>query len=258
MSARGQRQHERATGPRKNHHERRLYRLFRPSNLTGPYGALSRPAPSALYLAIWLEVGEATISIPGVVPIGRLAAAEMLRWEPVDFDRCFAELEAAGLAAADWTARLIFMPHKLQEAESAPASLTALKTYRRALHELPPCTLTVEIEKMIRALLLRCRGSEWLKHWDNPSDGEAPRKTKGESDGIQNQNQEQQQNAEKARTPSAERTRNEPRSPIAFDDEPEDCNLTPIGTQHAELANWDGDWRGYETRKRELRGIQRR
>lgn len=239
----------------RDHHQKRRYRTVRPSTLATLAHTLETPAPSAFYLALWLEIGPATIAIPGVLPIGRLAAAEALAWDPADFDRCFAELERHGLAVADWKQKLILLPHKLREAEGSPQSPSALQTLRRAFDELPACDLTATIDWQIRELLERTRGPYWVDLWNGQAAGQAAHQTAHQADGqtahqaagqaagqaeghqVQEQVQEKDKDARATRAPAAPE---EP--PPSADPRPDKrhTNHRPPSGPAGWCARWDG------------------
>ena len=52
---------------------------------------LSRMEPSGQAMFVMLLIGPQTTNMPGVQPVGRLAFAEMLEWEPEAFDKAFAD-----------------------------------------------------------------------------------------------------------------------------------------------------------------------
>jgi len=89
--------------------------------------ALSPMLPSGQALFVMLLIGPQTTNIPGVQPVGRLAFAEMLEWEPEAFDEAFAEVFAQGLVKADWKARLIFVPNAIQH--NLPQSPNVVKSW---------------------------------------------------------------------------------------------------------------------------------
>lgn len=205
-----------------DHHQKREYSTFRGSNLRDLYRKLSKPGPSALALVMWLEVGDDTIAIPGVVPVGRGAAADALGWSADDFDRTFAELD--GIALADWDARLMVLPEKLRRDESAPVSLTATVRYRKAFNELPECDLKDLVGAAVLALVKQRAAtsespSSWLAAWKTGTvpkrfkasheatgepQGEPPLVASEETSGVQEQEQKQEQKqTQRSRSQSA-------------------------------------------------------
>jgi hypothetical protein len=179
-------------GTGRDHHQTRPYRTYRYDKARHEYRHLSKPGPSGLYLAQFFETGQETIPIPGVIPIGRAQAAEALEWEATDFDAKFAELESSGIAVADWKARIVFLPAKLQETESAPNSLNAVVTYRRAFDKLEDCDLKARIGEALREIIARRSDlPSWLEAWDGgkkPSRkamGEPTQEGAGEASGVQ-------------------------------------------------------------------------
>src|SRR5262249_5331751 len=58
------------------------------------------------------------------------------------FDRCFAELAKAGLALADWSARVVWLPGAV--AGNEPSSYKVARGWQRYLAEIPDCDLKAE------------------------------------------------------------------------------------------------------------------
>lgn len=111
------------------------------------------PAPNAAALYVYLWSGPMSARIPGVTPSGRAALSEALGWTLDEFVAAFATLEAADLAIADWTARLIYIPEALQQECSRPQSPSAAALWRREWIALPLCPLKDRIDADVRALL---------------------------------------------------------------------------------------------------------
>ena len=66
--------------------------------------------PSGQGLWINLLTGRHAGIIPGLFSAGKAAMAESLGWSPGDFERCFSEIEQAGMAFADWRSQLVWIP----------------------------------------------------------------------------------------------------------------------------------------------------
>lgn len=103
------------------------------------FRGLSRPQPCGQALWFWLLTGAATSSIPGLLAIGEQGAAEALGWSLTDFRSAFAEIEAAGMAEADWERRIVFLPRAIEH--NKPASPNVVKSWVDAWYELPECAL---------------------------------------------------------------------------------------------------------------------
>ncbi len=104
--------------------------------------SLSKMAPSGQALFMMLLVGPQTTSMPGVQPVGRLAFAEMLDWEPEAFDEAFQEVFQQGLAKADWKTRFVFVPKAIQH--NLPQSPNVVKSWASTWARIPDCELKVE------------------------------------------------------------------------------------------------------------------
>lgn len=98
--------------------------------------------PSGQALFLMLMVGPQSTNIPGVQPIGRLAFAEQLQWEPEAFDEAFQEVLREGLAKADWKARLVFVPKAIKH--NLPQSPNVVKSWGAMWARVPECDLKAE------------------------------------------------------------------------------------------------------------------
>lgn len=68
-----------------------------------------QPSAQGLWLFL-LSCPLAVVPVPGLIRGGRAAIAEILHWPLADFDRCWSELAEAGMAVADWTSRVVWLP----------------------------------------------------------------------------------------------------------------------------------------------------
>lgn len=91
---------------------------------------------------VMLLIGPQTTNMPGVQPVGRLAFAEMLEWEPEAFDKAFQEVFEQGLAKADWKARFVFVPKSIQH--NLPQSPNVVKSWASTWARVPDCELKRE------------------------------------------------------------------------------------------------------------------
>lgn len=116
--------------------------------------SLSPLEPSGQALFLMLMVGPQSTNIPGLQPVGRLAFAEQLSWEPEAFDKAFAEVFREGLAKADWKARLVFVPNAIKH--NLPQSPNVVKSWSGMWSRVPECELKVEawhaIHRALQAL----------------------------------------------------------------------------------------------------------
>lgn len=90
-------------------------------------------------LWIYLLTGQETTSVPGCIGVGKGALAEALDWPEAKLLEAFGELAAAGMAAADWRARFVWLPKSIKYAP--PDSSKNVIGWMRYLDVLPECEL---------------------------------------------------------------------------------------------------------------------
>ncbi len=115
------------------------------------FRALSKPAPNAQSLFVYLLTGDHTGPIPGLFKAGEASLAEALDWPLEAFRHAFAEVSAMAMAKADWRARLVWLPKAIFH--NPPQSLNVVKAWRKAFDELPECSLKIEAFQVFRAYL---------------------------------------------------------------------------------------------------------
>ena len=158
------------------------------------FRALSRLAPSGQALYLFASTGPFTSSLPGLLNAGRAAMAEALDWQPEQFTAAFDELEQLGMARADFTARLVWLPDALRV--NLPQSPNVVRSWASAIRMLPACTLKAEALAAMRSVLVEETGeaSAFVEAWDkacgNPS---AKPFVKASPKPIGNQEQEKEQ-----------------------------------------------------------------
>lgn len=103
---------------------------------------LSPLEPSGQAMFIMLLIGPQTTNVPGVQPVGRMAFAEILGWEPEALDKAFREVFEQGLAKADWNARFVFVPKSIQH--NLPQSPNVVKSWASTWARVPDCDLKRE------------------------------------------------------------------------------------------------------------------
>jgi hypothetical protein len=113
--------------------------------------ALTPPPPGGLALWFHLLTGEQTGIIPGLHKIGEAAFAEQLGWPLEGFREAFREVEAQGMARADWAARVIWVPKAIEH--NVPASPNAVRAWADAWDLMPECSLKIEAWRVLRAFL---------------------------------------------------------------------------------------------------------
>lgn len=103
---------------------------------------LSKLPPSGQSLWLYLVLGPQTSNIPGLFEGSQVAMAEKLEWSLEDFRRCWDEIEAKGMAKADWRARLIWLPRAPEY--NRPESPNVVISWATTYDELPECDLKDE------------------------------------------------------------------------------------------------------------------
>jgi len=101
--------------------------------------ALSAPKPNARDLFFHLLTGPHTTAIPGLFSSGPAALAESIGWPIMSWKRCFHEIETRRMAAADWGAKLVYLPGAL--AHNTPSNPNAVRSWRDEWKMLPKCAL---------------------------------------------------------------------------------------------------------------------
>jgi hypothetical protein len=163
--------------------------------------ALSRPPPCGQVLWVHLLTGEQTDIIPGLCKAGEAAFAEQLGWPLEGFRKAFREVEALGMAKADWDARVVWVPKAIDH--NPPASPNVVKSWADAWDRIPECGLKVEAHGVLRAFL-QGMSEPFVKAFD-----EACPKPSAMPCG----NQEQEQEQEKLAGSRARARRTSTRSP---------------------------------------------
>src|SRR5690606_10325875 len=77
--------------------------------------------------------------------------AEALDWPLPALRRCFTEIEAQGMAFADWKRKVVWLPEAPRY--NPPESLNTVIAWRTALAEIPACELRDKAEAGLRAHL---------------------------------------------------------------------------------------------------------
>jgi hypothetical protein len=127
------------------------------------------------FLWIFLLTGPYTGIFPGLFRMSRAGAAEDLDLTTEEFERSFAELQSAGMAEADWTARLVWLPNAVRY--NPPDNANVAKAWAREFMQLPECDLRSRAATETLAFL-----SRWNQDAANAFAAEAdiaePKKTK--------------------------------------------------------------------------------
>jgi hypothetical protein len=129
--------------------EEGFYRkIYRKAWDGGSFASLPPAPPSARFLWFWLLSGSESTNVPGCLRFGPAAAAEILGWTVAEFLRCFSELEQRGMAKADWTHRLVWLPSAIKY--NRPANQNATKSWSTWIANAPKCPLLNEIIESLR------------------------------------------------------------------------------------------------------------
>jgi hypothetical protein len=105
------------------------------------------------FLWIFLLTCPYTGDFPGLLRMSRAGAAEELDLTTEEFDRSFAELQSAGMAEADWAARLVWLPNAVRY--NRPDNVNAVKAWACELMDLPECELRSKAAMKTLAFLKR-------------------------------------------------------------------------------------------------------
>ena len=121
---------------------------------------LSQPKPSGAWLFLRVLTAPELNSIPGLFQAWDAGLAKALNWSAKDFDRCFAELTREGLARADWTVGLVWLPNAI--AHNEPESPNVVIGWRTYWQELPECLLKLQAQASLMAWF-EAKGEPWVK-----------------------------------------------------------------------------------------------
>jgi hypothetical protein len=124
---------------------------------------LSKPNPNAQTLWIYLLTCPISWSVPGLIAIGEAALAESLGWPLAAFRKAFNELADAGMAVADWTARVIWLPHAIKYSE--PENANVIRGWAKRIGDVPECDLKRKAIAETKAYLERLGEpfTQWLR-----------------------------------------------------------------------------------------------
>lgn len=112
---------------------------------------LSPLQPSGQALWIYLLTNPNTNSIPGLYRIGELALAEELNWPLEAFREAFREVQAQGLAQADFCARVVYIPNAIKY--NKPQSPNVIKNWHYPWGDIPECALKTEAYHNLKAFV---------------------------------------------------------------------------------------------------------
>lgn len=124
------------------------------------FTALSAAKPNAQTLWMRLMTGPELGCIPGVFTAREGGLADALGWSLGAFRKCWREIEAAGLAEADWSKGLVFIPKAVHHNE--PEAPNVVLGWRMAWAELPECALKAKAQAILNAHMV-LMGEPWAK-----------------------------------------------------------------------------------------------
>jgi hypothetical protein len=136
------------------------------------FKALSAAPPCARELWMHLLICGHDRSIPGLLSVGLGALADELsspgqRWTTDDVLRCFAEIEAQGMAIADWEARVVWLPRAIAPGRNEPRSSdNVVGMGGRDWAEVPECDLKW---RAFEALIRYCAEQDRVRAAANPN-----------------------------------------------------------------------------------------
>jgi uncharacterized phage protein (TIGR02220 family) len=123
--------------------------------------ALSAPKPNAQTLWLWLLTCERTIIVPGVIVARPAVMADDLRWPLRAFERCLAEIEAAGMVEVDREVGLVVLSKALLVDDTmrdgaGPAGENAAKSWATALQKIKTCQLRDSLMARVAVVISQC------------------------------------------------------------------------------------------------------
>lgn len=141
------------------------------------FSSLSKPAPSAQFLWLYLMTCPESGPIPGLFRAGQAQLAETLGWTVPEFQKCWAEIEAQGMAKADWNARVVWLPNGSRNGSrngfQNPNQVGSCGGY---WDELPTCELVEEARLFMREQLTHRNSPEFVKTFDRTFTCKKPRR----------------------------------------------------------------------------------
>ena len=141
-----------AVGETMSKSERRYSKVARRIWLDARFRSLSAPEPSARELWLRLLTGPEAVAFPGLIPATVEQIGSKLGWGVEDARRCFAEIEAAGLARSDNESGVIYLPNAL--AHNKPTSPNQFVGWATVLdEEFAECKLVAEALLAARAFV---------------------------------------------------------------------------------------------------------
>lgn len=172
------------------------------------FRGLSKPPPCGQALFLRLIAAPEMGTIPGLFQAWESGLAEAMGWPMKGFREAFAEVSSNGMAKADWTVGLVYLPNGIKHNE--PANPNVVRGWRNSWSELPDCKLKAFAHSRL-AEFLETKGEPFaeafanacpkplVNHSDTPAQLHAPNPL-AKQDQEQDQEQKQEQ---KVRNPSS-------------------------------------------------------
>lgn len=152
---------------------------------------LTQPEPCGGWLWFRFLTGPELSNIPGLFRARASGLAEDLGWTLKGFQEAFREVEAQGLAEANWAVGLVWLPKAIVHNE--PESPNVVLSWGTVWAELPDCDLKAKAYSALESWA-RDRGKAWVeafrKACPKPS-GKPSRKASVRPSGNQEQDQDQ-------------------------------------------------------------------
>lgn len=141
-----------------------------------------------------------TTAIPGLYRLSAEAAAADLGWTLERWLKGFAEPFRKGMAKADWTAHVVYIPNAIRY--NPPENPNVVKGWTTALDEIPDCPLKNEAMERVWQTLPKGFPKPFRKGLPNQEqEQEQDQEQEQEQKQEQEQEQEQEQKQETPRTP---------------------------------------------------------
>jgi hypothetical protein len=162
------------------------------------FRSLTPMQPSGQALWFFLLTGPHTSAIPGLFRAGRAALSEEIGWPLEAFDKAFGEVFAQGMAKADFSARLVWLPNAIKH--NRPESPNVVKSWASEFDLLPECDLKDEAWHALKSAISEL-GEGFAKAFDEAF-GKPSRKAYPKATPNQEQEQEQEQTNPQTPLPS--------------------------------------------------------
>lgn len=115
------------------------------------FRSLTKPQPNGQSMWWFLLTNKRTSNIPGLYEMGQAALAEELGWSPTESRTVWSEVSRAGLAVADWEARVIWVPNAIRY--NMPENPSVVVGWGKWWDEIPECALKQQAWDVLRAVL---------------------------------------------------------------------------------------------------------